>query len=85
MYLKNAAAGHKRLSPCSMRSYAQLCLVQAPLGLQPARIEVRVNGLSSPLELAPHISMRFCIKSSCKGFCDAGNACGKAGSCQGTR
>ena len=59
-YLLDSATGHKRLSPCSMRSYAHFCLVQASLGLQPTRIEVRIKGFRSPLELASDITKGFC-------------------------
>ena len=56
----NAAPSHKGLSPRSMSTYAGLCLVHAALGLEPARIEVWIKRLSSPLQLTSDIAIALC-------------------------
>lgn len=60
LHLMDAAAGYESFSPGSMRSYADLSLFQAALGLEPAGIEVWINGLPSPFELTSDITAAFC-------------------------
>ena len=60
LHLMNAPPSHKRLSPLGVGTDAGLCLVHAALGFEPACIEVRIQRLSSPLQLASDITMTLC-------------------------